>query len=376
MCPLSLSRALQGLNGCSGIRTFSSHRSNPRNTARQYRSDRNEVMRNQLWVLVFVAAALAPAYADAAFLLEEPYGKMGTFEPMGHAAVYLTHVCASSPTRLRPCKPGEPGVVISRYHRVGGDDWIAIPLLGYLYAVDTLQKIPASADADSVAELRDAYRRAHFLALIPNDADGHEPPGDWTQLVGSAYDRKLYGFQIETSPEQDTAFIRWMNRRKNKAHFNLFVANCADFSRNVLNFYAPHAVHRNYFADAGMTTPKQVAKSLASYAKHHPTLEMSCFQIPQVPGSIPRSRHVDDVAEGLLKSKKYVIPLAVVTPPVAGGVALLYLTEGRFSLKQNTGVFDIARAVHPQPARAEASTVALPKPATLTPVVALKAQDR
>ena len=47
----------------------------------------------------------------------------------------------------------------------------------------------------SVAELRDAYRRAHFLTLIPSDADGHAPPGDWTQPVGSAYDRKLYGFQ-------------------------------------------------------------------------------------------------------------------------------------------------------------------------------------
>jgi hypothetical protein len=87
-----------------------------------------------------------------------------------------------------------------------------------------------------------------------------------------------------------------------------------------------------------MTTPKQVAKSLAKYAQHHPILEMSSFQIPQVPGSIPRSRHVDDVAEGLLKSKKYVIPLALLSPPVAGGVALLYLTEGRFSLKQNTAV--------------------------------------
>jgi hypothetical protein len=329
-------------------------------------------MRNQLWILLFVAAVLSPAHADAAFLLEEPYGKMGTFEPMGHAAVYLTHVCASSPTRLRPCKPGEPGVVISRYHRVAGDDWIAIPLLGYLYAVDTLQKIPASADADSVAELRDTYRRAHFLTLIPSNADGHAPQGDWTQLVGSAYDRKLYGFQIETSPVQDKAFIRWMNKRKNKAHFNLFVANCADFSRNVLNFYAPHAVHRNYFADAGMTTPKQVAKSLASYAHHHPTLEMSSFEILQVPGSIPRSRHVDDVAEGLLKSKKYLIPLALLSPPVVGGVALLYLTEGRFSLNNDTTVFDIAREVHPQPTRAEAVTVARPKPATITPVVSLE----
>jgi hypothetical protein len=29
---------------------------------------------------------------------------------------------------LRPCQPGELGVVISRYHRVGGYDWIAMPV--------------------------------------------------------------------------------------------------------------------------------------------------------------------------------------------------------------------------------------------------------
>ena len=247
-------------------------------------------MRNQLWALVFVLAALVPAHAGAALFLEEPYGKMGAMDPTGHAAVYLTNVCASSPTRLRRCRPGEVGVVISRYHRVAGYDWLAIPLLGYLYAVDSLQKIPASADAESVAALRDAYRRAHLLRLIPNTSDGQAPPGDWTQLVGSVYDRKLYGFQIETTPQQDEAFIWHYNKQKNKAHYSLFSANCADFARTVLNFYAPHSVHRNFFTDAGITTPKQVAKSLNSYARHHPILEMSSFVIPQVPGSIPQQQ--------------------------------------------------------------------------------------
>ena len=313
-------------------------------------------MRNQLWALVFVLAALVPAHADAALFLEEPYGKMGAMDPTGHAAVYLTNVCASSPTRLRRCRPGEVGVVISRYHRVAGYDWLAIPLLGYLYAVDSLQKIPASADAESVAALRDAYRRAHLLRLIPNTPDGQAPPGDWTQLVGSVYDRKLYGFQIETTPQQDEAFIWHYNKQKNKAHYSLFFANCADFARTVLNFYAPHSVHRNFFTDAGITTPKQVAKSLNSYARHHPILEMSSFVIPQVPGSIPRSKRVDDVAEGLLKSKKYVLPLALLSPVAVGSIAVLYFTEGRFNLKKDTDIFDINLAVHPQAERAQTST--------------------
>ena len=60
-----------------------------------------------------------------------------------------------------------------------------------------------------------------------------------------------------------------------------------------------------------MTTPKQVAKSLAAYAHRHPDLELCSFKIPQVPGSIKRSKHVDSVAEALLKSKKYLVPLAI-----------------------------------------------------------------
>ncbi len=46
--------------------------------------------------------------------------------------------------------------------------------------------------------LRDAYRRKHLLALAPDDAAGQMPEGDWVQLVGSSYDRKIYGFEIET----------------------------------------------------------------------------------------------------------------------------------------------------------------------------------
>ena len=65
--------------------------------------------------------------------------------PTGHAAIYLSDVCAESPTELRPCLPGENGVVLSRYHHIGGYDWLAIPLIPYLYAVDDVSQIPATA---------------------------------------------------------------------------------------------------------------------------------------------------------------------------------------------------------------------------------------
>jgi hypothetical protein len=280
------------------------------------------------------------ARADAALLMEEPYGTFGAINPTGHAAIYLNHICAETPTQLRICRPGEFGVVISRYHKVGGYDWLAIPLVPYLYAVDRVEDIPATADAELEAELRDAYRRSHLLAIIPDVEEGKEagdaPKGDWTQLMGASYDRKIYGFQIETTPEADERFVAEFNDNRNVSHFNLFFHNCADFSKMLLNVYYPHSIHRNFFIDLGITTPKQVARSLTKYAKRHPELEFSTFIIPQVPGDIHRSHPINGVVESLVKSKKYVVPLFVLSPQVTAGMIVAYLADGRFKAPKNS----------------------------------------
>jgi hypothetical protein len=299
-------------------------------------------------LFAFILGAIVQAHAGAALLLEEPFGKFGYMNPTGHAAVYLTRVCAASPTLLRRCETGEAGVVISRYHRIAGYDWIAIPLLPYLYAVDDLQKVPQVVDAEAVKDLRDAYRRSHLLALAPNGPSGEIPPGEWIQLIGAAYDRKIYGFEIETSEQQDDALIQEFNRRRNKSHFNLLFHNCADFAGSVLNRYYPGSVHRSYIADAGMLAPKQVAKSLVSYSKRHPEVELTRFVIPQVKGSIHRSDHIDGVAESFLKTKKFSVPLAVLHPVIAGGLAAAYLTDGRFNPKRNAPELDITQVIKPQ----------------------------
>jgi hypothetical protein len=286
-------------------------------------------------------AAPCTGHASAALLMEEPFGAFGAMNPTGHAAVYLNHVCADSPIVLRPCHDGEYGVVISRYHKIDGYDWIAIPLVPYLYAVDSPSDIPATVDKAQVAALRDAYRRAQLLDMAPDNKKGGPPNGEWIELVGASYDRKIHGFQVDSTPEQDAEFIALFNDRRNVGHFNLLFHNCADFSRVVLDTYLPHAVHRNFIADVGLMTPKQVARSLVAYGKKHPETHMTAFVIPQVPGSVPRSHSVDGVAESLVKSKKYLIPMAVFAPEVTGGVVVAYLVEGRLKLPKDAEVFDI-----------------------------------
>lgn len=285
----------------------------------------------RIGILTLVALASAARLSgDVALLVSEPFGKFGFFNPTGHASVYLSGVCAETPTRLRLCETGETGVVISRYNRIAGRDWIAMPLLPYLYAVDRPEDVPKSANAEVVAHLRDKYRRAHLRELIPDGPEGETPKGDWIQLAGAAYDRSIYGFAISTTREDDERLIRHLNTQRNQRRFNLFYRNCADFARGIINFYYPGALRRSLIADAGMSTPKHSAKALVKYGRRRPELGLRHFVIPQVPG-MPRSTKVRGVSESLVRSKKYVAPLVLLQPWVAATAGAAYLISGRFN---------------------------------------------
>jgi hypothetical protein len=301
-----------------------------------------------LLMLTPASVCLAGA-SSATLLLEEPYGTMGFFTATGHAAVYLTGVCAETPLVLRACAPGELGAVISRYDGVHGYDWLAVPLIPYLYAVDRAEDIPLYADPKMVSFLRDQYRRKHFEDVAPDRGDGEAPGGNWYELVGSSYDRAIYAFEIETTQEQDEAFIREYNAAPNRSHFHLTYRNCADFAKDVINFYYPKSLHRSIVADAGITTPKQMAKMLIKFSERHAELSFSRYVIPQVPGSAARSAPVHGVVESFLKSKKYIVPTAVVNPILAGCVVVVYegTGAGRFNPAGQAMVFNAGRALEP-----------------------------
>jgi len=285
----------------------------------------------RLLALLVLVGFAARARADVTVLLEEPYSYDGAFAGTGHAAVYLTRVCAATPVTLRRCGPGERGAVISRYARIAGYDWIAIPLVPYLYAVENPRDIPLFADPKMVELLRDRYRRAELEKLAPDGPDGETPKGDWYELVGSAYDRTNYGFKIKTKAEQDDAFIAWMNARPNRANYQFLARNCADFVREVLNFYYSNSESRGNIADLFVSTPKHAAKSIVKYSRRHEDLELIHFVIPQVPGTVRRSRPVRGVVESVFRAKKYVAVLAALHPIVTGGVVSVYLLGDRFN---------------------------------------------
>ncbi len=290
-------------------------------------------------VMILVCASVASA--SATLLLEEPYGGMGYFTATGHVAVYLSGVCADTPLVLRRCAPGETGIVLSRYDGVGGYDWVAIPLIPYLYAVERPEDVPLFANAKMALFLRDRYRRKYLEALAPDAKGGETPGGNWYELVGSSYDRTIYGFEIGTTPEQDEALIRKYNSSPNRSHFHLLSNNCADFAKGVINFYYPKSLHRSLVADVGITTPKQMAKLLTKFSDRHPAIEFSRLIISQVPGSMPRSSAVHGVVESFFTSKKYLVPSVVVSPIFAGCLAAVYVGTGagHFEPARNARVF-------------------------------------
>ena len=299
-------------------------------------------IRRTLALLAVLLGALGQrAGASATLLVEEPYGKLGFFTATGHTAVYLSGVCAQTPLILRRCAPGESGIVLSRYVGVAGYDWIAIPLVPYLYAVERPEDVPLFADAKMVTFLRDRYRRKYLEDVIPDLPNREAPGGNWYELVGSSYDRTTYAFEIETSSEEDQALTRKFNSLPNRSHFHILTRNCSDFVKDVINLYQPKALRRSYVADLGISTPKQMAKRLVQFSDSHPELRLSRFIIPQVPGDISRSKAVHGVLESFFKSKKYIVPSGVASPIFAGCVAAVYFGSGggRLDLAHNAMIF-------------------------------------
>jgi hypothetical protein len=92
-----------------------------------------------------------------------------------------------------------------------------------------------------------------------------------------------------------------------------------------------------------------MAKMLIKFSGRHSGLQFSRFVIPQVPGSAARSTPVHGVVESFLKSKKYIVPSAVVSPVFAGCVVAVYVGTGagRFDPARQALVFSAGRALEP-----------------------------
>jgi len=294
---------------------------------------KRSAIRRVLFCLLFLPGI--KVYADATLLIEAPINFLGHVSSTGHAALLVDDLCSDDHIHMRWCRAGEDGAVIGRYKGIDGYDWLAMPPGPYLFAVDSADEIPATVSTAEVEHLRAEYRTNH-----PGNFEKDPPKDGWIQLLGASYRRRIICVQLHTVTAQDERLMQWLNSRPNKTHFNFFFSNCADFARQMLDVLFPGGVHRNFIFDFGMTTPKQLESSLHHYARRHPELEYEVHELPQVPGNIPRSGRLYGVTESFVKSKTYLLPVALLDPIGIGSVAALGIADRRYTAKATARVPD------------------------------------
>ncbi len=317
----------------------------------------------RLWGRVLAAVLLswvcASAHAAITVLVGEPFGNFGTMMPVGHTAIYLDRVCADGPLKLRMCRPGEPqGVVIARYHQIGHLDWLASPVMEFLYATERPEDVLAYATIDNSWDLREIYRRKYLRQIIPDGTEYDKATNEWWESAGTAYTRRIWGYQLATTREQDERFVEYMNERSNVHAYRLKNNNCADFAANMVNLYFPGAVKRDKVADYGWMTPKNVARCVEAYGQAHPELDFRVFEIPQVAGSLRRSRPVRGAAEAGLKTKRYLFTLLLIQPEVPIVSEILYLKHGRWQIGRGAEIVGPKDFYDPGPASPGSSMIA------------------
>jgi len=252
----------------------------------------------------------------------------------GHSAVYLSRICPESPVKLRLCGSDEQGSVMSNYTTLGEDDpfeWNIVPLSVFVYGVADPHSRPLFTSWKIKAALEENYRDTVLSGYCASHSCQTSGKAEWREMVSASSERTLYILIVSTTVAQDRALIEKFNDAPNVNHFNGATRNCADFTRNLINTYFPHAAHRDVLNDFGMTSPKAVARSFARYAHGRPAAQYRVLHFAQLPGTIKRSTEARDGTEQLYRSKKLLVPMAFFAWHELPVVVASYMLTGRFN---------------------------------------------
>ena len=285
---------------------------------------------------LLLCGAAGSAFADAGVVLNESLDtSVARITGSGHSAVYLSNICPDgSPVKMRLCRPGEQGSVLSNYTTLGEDqpyEWNIVPLSIYLYGVEDPRDRPLVSSREIKAALEERYREKYLSRICNGARCRYSNSSEWREMVGATLERSMYIFVVKTSADQDRALIAEFNSLPNVNHFNGAFRNCADFTKRVMNTYFPHSTRRDPVNDFFMTSPKAVARSFTRYAKENPDLDLRVLHFAQVPGTIKRSEECRSGTEQLYHSKKLVVPLGVLAWQAVPAVTASYIITARFN---------------------------------------------
>jgi hypothetical protein len=289
----------------------------------------------------------ARARADVGVVLNESLDtSVARLTGAGHSAVYLSRVCPESAVKLRLCRPGEEGSVISNYTTLGEDqpfEWNIAPLSVYLYGVEDPSNRPLFGSEKIKHALEERYREKNLSAYCTSEFCRTKKNAEWREMVAATIERSVYLFVIKTTVQQDERLIAELNSAPNQNHFNGVTRNCATFTRHIINTYFPGATRPNYINDFGMTSPKAIARSLTRYALRHPESGFRVLHFAQVPGTYKHSSECREGTEQLYHSKKLLVPMMIFAPHELPFATAAYVLTGRFNPERESEEFPTAQ---------------------------------
>jgi hypothetical protein len=101
-----------------------------------------------------------------------------------HTAVYFSGICPESPVKVRLCRPGEEGSVISNYTTLGEDqpyEWNVVPLSVYLYGVEDPANRPLFGSEKVKHALEERYREKYLSAYCTSQFCRTSGKAEWRE---------------------------------------------------------------------------------------------------------------------------------------------------------------------------------------------------
>ena len=311
------------------------------------------------WLALVVFAYAQGARADVGIALFDPtHVGAERWTQTGHSGLYLSGVCPTSPIELRLCGPGEKGIILTAYPDFFERfpyEWNAVPLNLYLYGSTDAGMMPLYG-SPALKRAQESAVANRELKQVCAGACPALPHAYWRDLVNTTTSRDVYIFAVHTTREQDQEFIRRVNALPNRNRYRTITYNCADFTRDMINLYFPHAVHRDVLNDLGMMGPKAAARSFTHYAARHRELGFYALHFSQQPGVAQRCGTARAGTEMAFHEPKYMLPAILIGDhEVAGSFLVAYFLTGRFGLQHTYERF-AATPSDPHPDRAVVGT--------------------
>lgn len=261
-----------------------------------------------LFLLVsLVLVAASPSHGEVGAIVLEPVGALGFFTRVGHAGTYFSNICPDgSPVKMRLCRPGERGGVVSKYSPLSEHedyDWAIVPFDEFMHGFGASELAPLIGIRGlSVSSSNTVFDRL-FSSALQRNAMGDLPESQWKAALATRFDRSIYIYSIETSAADDAVLVAAFNAAPNKSKFNFFYRNCSDQARRIFDLILPNIEVIGDRADGvTMETPKGLAKALVARALEDPAIHLRVRRYPQIAGTFSRSRDVLFPMENTYKS--------------------------------------------------------------------------